>query len=619
MKIFDYKPNEKIIINTYDASDFGFGATTTVPENYVRLEIEPLEPGYEVVPYSERFQWLLSHELVHIVVNDMAGNFESSIRSVFGKVSPDKNQPLSVFYSLLTNHNRFTPRWYQEAIAVLVETWSSGGYGRILGNFDEMFFRTLVNENKTFPSPTEIDNYTSHTSIFLENIYYTYGERFITHLINRDGIDKLISWFSIRPDEYYPGLDSKFEEIYKISFDSAWDDFISYEIDFQKKNIATINKFPVTKLNHLSDKSFGWVSKLNYDSKNNSILFGNDNSGKLAEIQRFNLNTSTSEEIITLPTPSLIQVTSLAYDENYKQMFYTTNNNQLYRDIWMYDFNTEKQKLLFENARIGYLTSSPTTHQIWGIQHLSGKAILTRSKYPYTEMQSLTVFNVGDEFQDLSINRKGNLLAATLHRSNGQQSIVLSDITGMEDGKQFYYKTITSSGSPENPSWSLDGKYLYWNAYTNGVSNIFKYNLETEEITPLTNTVQGLFRPVEISTDSIFAMEFTSEGFIPVTFKISEAENLPAINYFGQKILEKSPEVLKWNLKPSNEVIDKTNFTAEKSYSAFSNLSIQTFIPTISGFQSRLVLGIYSQINDPLLIHDLIFETGVSPFKRNDK
>ena len=157
-------------INTYDVSDFGFGATTTVPENYIRIEIEPLELGYEVVPYSERFQWLLSHELVHIVVNDMASNFESSVRSILGKVSPDKVQPLTVFYSLLTNHNRYTPRWYQEAIAVFIETWFSGGYGRVLGSFDEMYFRSLVKDKRSFASESEIENVTSHTSLSLIHI-----------------------------------------------------------------------------------------------------------------------------------------------------------------------------------------------------------------------------------------------------------------------------------------------------------------------------------------------------------------------------------------------------------------------------------------------------------------
>ncbi len=614
-KIFKYQPKEKIIINTYDVSDYGFGATTTIPENYIRIEIEPLEPGYEMVPYSERFQWLMSHELVHIIVNDMGSNFETSLRSVTGKVNPDKNQPLTAFYSLLTNHNRYTPRWYQEAIAVFIETWFSGGYGRILGNFDEMYFRSLVYDNQKFPFSSEIENVTSHTSILLENILYLYGTRFIAHLTNKYGTQKLYDWFSLKPDEFYPGLESKFEEIYGIDFNDEWENFIADEKEFQNSNISLIKKYPLTDYKKLSEKPFGWVTHTNYDSKNNTLLFGYHRKGELAEIQKFNLDAKISEYIITLPTPSLVQVASVAYDESYKKLFYTTNNNQLYRDVWEYDLNSSKEKLLFKDSRIGQLTISPAKHELWGIQHLSGKAILVRSKYPYSEYQSLTVFNVGDEFFDLSINREGNLLASVLHRSSGQQSIIVSDITGLEKGNAFQFKVITSSGSPENPSWSLDGKFLYWNAYTNGVSNIYRYDLQTEEIIPLTNTLKGFFKPIEVCVDSIVAMEFSTDGFTPVKFAISKADKLPAINYFGQKLLDKSPELYDLNLKPANEVIDKNLFTKEESYSAVSDFSIKTFIPIVSGFQTRVVLGLFTQFNDPLLYHDLVIEAGISPFK----
>ena len=617
-KIFNYQPDEKIIINTYDVSDYGFGATTTIPENYIRIEIEPLEPGYEMVPYSERFQWLISHELVHIIVNDMGSSFETSLRSVTGKVNPDKNQPLTAFYSLLTSHNRYTPRWYQEAIAVFIETWFSGGYGRILGNFDEMYFRSLVNDNQKFAGATEIENVTSHTSILLENILYLYGTRFIAHLTNKYGSQKLYDWFSLKPDEFYPGLESKFEKIYGLEFNTAWENFIADENEFQNSNISLIKKYPLTDYKKLSDKPFGWVTHTNYDSKNNSLLFGYHRKGELAEIQKFNLETKKSDYITTLPTPSLIQVAAVAYDESYKKLFYTTNNNQLYRDVWEYDLNSNKEKLLFKDSRIGQLTISENKHELWGIQHLSGKAILVKSKYPYSEYQSLTVFNVGDEFSDLSINRKGDLLAAVLHRSNGQQSIIISDITGLEKGNAFQFKVITSSGSPENPSWSLDGQFLYWNAYTNGVSNIYRYDLQTEEIISLTNTLKGFFKPIEVSKDSLVAMEFSVDGFTPVKFAISKKDKLPAINYFGQKILDKSPELYDLNLKPAAEVIDKNLFTKEESYSALNDFSIKTFIPIVSGFQTRVVLGLFTQFNDPLLNHDLVIEAGISPFKETN-
>jgi hypothetical protein len=44
------------------------------------------------------------------------------------------------------------------------------------------------------------------------------------------------------------------------------------------------------------------------------------------------------------------------------------------------------------------------------------------------------------------------------------------------------------------------GNYLYWNAYTNGVSNIYRYEFaKSEETIPLSNTLKGFFRPVQVS------------------------------------------------------------------------------------------------------------------------
>ncbi|MFZ2325248.1 MAG: hypothetical protein WAV89_16315 [Ignavibacteriaceae bacterium] len=619
IKLFNYKPTEQIIINTYDVSDFGFGATRTIPQNYIRIEIEPLEPGYENIPYNERFQWLLSHELVHIVVNDMETNFESSLRKVMGKVTPDKTQPMTVPFSLLTNNNRFTPRWYQEAIAVFIETWLSGGYGRILGSYDEMYFRTMIAENEKFPTEAELEQITSNTSIFLESLFYIYGARFIAYIADEYGIEKLFNWFNLKATDFYPGYKGKFKEVFGLTLDDAWDKFIASEKSFQEKNINIIKKYPQTEIKRISENAFGWITQPFYDKNSNSLLFGFHQAGNLAEIQSFNLETSTSNFITTLKSPSMMQVASLAYDDDYKQIFYTTNNNLLYRDVWLYDLNDDRNVCIFRDSRVGQLTVSPVTHELWGIQHLSGKAILVRSKYPYTELQSLSVFDVGDEFNQLAINRNGDLLAATLHRSDGSQSIIVSDISQLENGSPFIFKTISSSGSPENPSWSFDGNFIYWNAYTNGVSNIYKYNFSNDEITPLSNTITGLFRPVEISTDTLLAMEFTLKGFAPVKFGNQKAVRLPAINYFGQRIIEKYPEVLKWNLKPASEVVDKNSFKPEETYFGLKNLSVKTFIPVVSGFQSRVVLGFFFQINDPLLVHDLTVETGISPFKETTK
>ncbi len=611
--LFDFSPSEKIVINTYDVSDYGFGATTTVPQNYIRLEIESFEPGYEAILYNERIQWLMSHELVHIIVNDQASDLESTFRSVFRKVQPDKIQPFTTIYSVLTNFTRYTPRWYQEGIAVFMETWLNGGYGRSLGNFDEMYFRTLVSEGKKFPSHWDIETILTHKSIFLQNIYYFYGTRFASYLAIKYGVQKLIDWYKTYPNQNLEGFLGKFDDVFGTDFYAAWSDFAKTEIQFQKKNLSVLQNSKLTATKKLTDKDFGWVTKAYYDKKTLSLIFGYHKTGHLATLQKFHLLTKRSEEITTLPTPSMYQVASTAYDEGNNLFFFTTNNNRLFRDVWVVDLTTRDEKIIFPDSRIGNITVSPVTHDLWGVQQQGGISTLIISEYPYHSVLPVMSFNFGEELNHLAVSQSGRKLAAVLHRPTGEQSIILFNTDDLLSGRPVVYQKITSSGSPESPSWSRDEKFLYWNAYVNGVSNVYRYSFEDSSITALTNVVTGLFRPIEISQDSLFAFQFTTDGFVPVMIANKRADFLPAIQYYGQKVLDKDPQVIDWVLKDPGESVNQKSFTDEKPYNALKNLHVYTFVPTLSGFQKQLVFGLFTSISDPLLIHDLKVEVGISP------
>lgn len=612
-ELFRYTPKDKIIINTYDASDYGFAATSTTPQNFIRLEIEPMEPGYEVVPYNERIQWLISHELVHVIVNDAAIGFETFCRSVFGKVPPEKTQPLSVFYGLLTNYNRYSPRWHQEAIAVYFETWLSGGYGRLLGSFDEMYFRSLVYEEKEFPSQLDLETLLSHNSVLLENIHYIYGGRFVAYLSVIYGSEKVLDWFRTKDGDTYVGFEGKFRKVFNVDFYKAWNDFANHEKNFQADNIRILQQAEQTKLRQVSPENFGWVSRPFYDSPTKSVFFVYHRSHQLTSLQSLDLTTGISKKHISIATPSMIQVSSIALDEVNGLLFYTTNNNQLYRDVWAYHLESGDEKLLFENARIGDLAVSPVTHDMWGIQHDAGYAILVYSPFPYKEINRLVTFDLGDEVFNLSIEDQGKKLSAVLKKSSGQQSIIVFDTEGVQSDSTFSYKLITSSGSPENPSWSRDGKILYWNAYTNGVSNIYRYSFNDNSIKAITHCITGLFRPIEITRDSLFAFMYNTDGFVPVMFENKSANFLPAINYFGQKVVEINPQLQTLSLSNETRKINPLDFSLESGYNGLENLHIHSIIPVVSGFQNQVVFGLFTRISDPLLIHDFYMEAGVSP------
>jgi hypothetical protein len=309
----------------------------------------------------------------------------------------------------------------------------------------------------------------------------------------------------------------------------------------------------------------------------------------------------------------MLQVASTAFDESNGLFFYTTNNNQLYRDIWVYDTANDEKKLLFENARVGYLAISSVSHDLWGVRHDGGIATLIVSPYPYHELLPVTTFGLGDELLNLSIDKTGTRLAAILKRSSGQQSLITNDVGSILEGSEFEYQTISSSGTPENPSWSGDGNFIYWNAYTNGVSNIYRYSFNDESIKAVSHCLTGLFKPIEINDDTLFAFEFTTEGFVPVLLENKPAEHLPAINYLGQKILDKDPQVFDLVLPSAETVSNPFEFHKEKSYNGLANLNIQSIIPVVSGFQNQVVFGLFTHVSDPMLHHDFIMEFGFSP------
>ncbi len=612
MEVFDYLPEEKIIINTYDVNDYGFASATTVPENYIRLEIEPFEPGYENIPYNDRFQWILSHELVHIVLNDQSSDYEKISRAVFAKVSPEQIQPMTVLYSLLSNYSRYTARWHQESSAVFMETWMSGGFGRISGSFDEMYFRSMVFEKREFPSPVKLDSKISHNSFLLESLFYTYGGRFAAYLADKYGSEKLFRWYKVDKSAFYPSLNTKFKNSFGSCLGDEWELFIESEKKFQEKNIDIIKSSPVTEVKHKTGPS-GWITDP-YVTPDHKVIFGIHSPHKLASVVKLDPYTSEFEEIATLPSPSIYQVSSVAYDSSNGFLFYTTNNNQLYRDVWVVDANSGDKKELFPDLRIGQMSVSPRQGDLWGIQHADGKTTLIYSPFPYKEIRSVYSLNIPDEIIQVSVNADGGNIAAVIHKSTGEQQLVVIDAEKLKRDK-YVAVVVSESGAPENPSWSPDGEYLFWNAYVNGVSNIYRAQRTTGIVEALTNTVRGLFRPVMFNKDSLFVFEFSSEGFIPSLIANTPAERLPAINYFGQEVYYSNPGLKNLSLPENNDTA--AGFGKEYSYNGISNLKLQAFIPVITGFQKQKVLGFFARVSDPLLFHDLTAEFGYSPFNEN--
>jgi len=264
-KLFDYTPSEPVVILMQDFADFGHGGTSTVPWNYVSIGIEPFDYVYDVMPSNERMNWLMHHELIHVVATDKAADSDIVFRRLFhGKVAPIKEEPLSMLYSYLASPRWYAPRWYEEGIAVFLETWMAGGVGRVLGGYDEMVFRTMVDENAYFYDVVGLESEGTTIDFQIGQNSYLYGTRFISYVAMKYGPEKVIDWVNRSPGSkrYFS---SQFEKVFGTPLDAEWKRWIAWEHDWQKANLAKIRAYPVTPEVRINHEILGSVSRSFYD------------------------------------------------------------------------------------------------------------------------------------------------------------------------------------------------------------------------------------------------------------------------------------------------------------------------------------------------------------------
>jgi len=311
--------------------------------------------------------------------------------------------------------------------------------------------------------------------------------------------------------------------------------------EFQQQNLKRIQKYPLSATQKIT-APLGWVTK-GYQNRDNSILLASLRPHHFTAIEQLDLNTGELKEIHTLATPSLIQVASTAFDKQKGTFFFTTHNEGGYRDLWAVDIQSRKSKRLFKDARIGNLAINPQNNALWGVQIRHSQSALVMSSFPYQKISPLILLPVGTILGHLQIHPNGKSMLATLRRGSGESEIISIDLIKLLTEKKFLYSTITNEGSPEHPSWGLDGKSIFWNAYTSGVSNIFRKQVGTNEIEVFSNTPTGLFHPLVLDQERIFAYQFTNQGFQPVIIPNQPVEGVAAIHYRGQQAIEKNPEL----------------------------------------------------------------------------
>ena len=612
-EIWGWEPSQPITVVLVDLSDRGNAAAGAVPHNLLLLEMAPLSFVYEIMSANERMNWLMNHELVHIASFDQAASGDRFWRKLFaGKVKPISEHPGTIAYAYLTAPRVAVPRWQAEGIAVFVETWMAGGIGRAQGAWDEMVFRSMVRDGSHFYDPLGLVSEGTKIDFQAEVNSYLYGTRFMSYLAYTYGPEKLVEWNSRREGSkrYYL---SQFRHVYGQSLNEVWADWIVWEHEFQQANLEAIRQYPITPVKDLSERALGSVSSAFFDAERGTVYAAFNYPGVVAHLGSIAVEDGSIDKIVDVKGPVIYTVTSMAYDHERRQIFYTTDN-LAYRDLRVIDPETGKSQTLLKDARIGDLAFNPADRSIWGVRHFNGFATLVRVPYPYSEWELIHSWPYGEVIYDLDISPDGRLASASVGEINGQHSLHVWETAGLIEGEVTPVETVEFDTTiPSNFVFSPDGKYLFGSTYYTGASNIFRYELATDEIEALSNSETGLFRPIPLEDGSLIVFRYTGDGFVPGIIDPEPLEDVAAITFLGNEIIKKYPVLEDWAVGSPADV-DLADHEIEKGdYHGFKSISVESVYPVLEGYYNYGAVGFRLNLSDPFLLNRVNFTASYTP------
>jgi hypothetical protein len=602
-RVLGYDSKEKITVLLTDFTDSGNAGATAVPRDFVGVQIAPLSASLETLATNERMNVIMNHELVHVAAMDQSSGGDRFFRRLFGgKVNPISDHPETIPYFFLTTPRVAAPRWYHEGIAVFLDTWMAGGIGRAQSAYDEMVFRSMTLQGSRFYDPLGLASEGTKVDFQLEINSYLYGARFMTWLAYHYSPEAVVRWVARGPRSkaYYA---SQFREVFGTSLEEAWSRWVTWEREFQKKNLDAIRLHPTTPYADISRRALGSISRAFLDKEAGKLYAAFNYPGVVAHVGAISLADGSVEKITDIKGPAIYSVTSLAYDPAGGTIFYTADNNA-HRDLMAVDVKTRRTRMLMKDARVGDLAWNASDRSLWGVRHFNGICTLVRIPPPYQEWFRVHSWPYGQVVYDIDVSPDGTLLSAALGEISGRHSLRLIPTEALLRGDTTASAELEFEGSvPSNFVFSPDGRYLHGSSYQTGVSNIFRYEIATGAREALSNSETGLFRPLVAGEDTLIVFRYTGEGFVPATIEARPLTDVSAITFLGQQLAEKHPVIKSWTLGSPARIPFDVAKSPPGPYRPLKSLRLESFYPVVEGYKDFAAVGIHFAFSDPIQLN----------------
>lgn len=567
-----WEPKDKVQVVMVDDFDFSNGFASPLPYNQMRLFLSPPENMSGLGSYDDWMNLLITHELTHVVHLDMAMGAPSVLRKILGR-------------NILTFPHALTPGFMIEGLAVYKETDHQAGYGRGQSTSYEMLMREEV-----INGIDDLSQVTVPLRDWPFGKQYLYGYYYYEFLAERYSQQKITEYLNSYSRKLLPFFlqNRTARQTFGKSHEDLWPDFKAWlKLKFtpQIKQIEQqtlvagkalsnegLQADPITA----NEKHYYYLHRNGMDRR--SIVRVDANGKKSTVISAGNIiDMDVTEEDDLLITryvfdgdgrgwSDIFQIkngdeTRLTHDQRYRTARWLfPNTNQ----------NTNQEKNIVAKRIIG------------GYSQLD---LLTAEGEFIKQLWQGTLDEVVGEY---SISHNGEKLIASVKRKQQGWNLEQFDLNSKQ------WKKLTNTKAIESGArFDKGDKSIIFSANYDETFNIYRMNLASGEVQPLSHVMGGAIKPAQVG-NQIFYQDYSARGYNHHQMPVDDSIN--AFNIASQKGTYDYSDWYQQSLERSEP----------EEYSPWSTLRPRQWFPILFSDDESTQIGVFTSGTDALSRHSYI-------------
>ncbi len=621
--ILGWRSTERTEIVLTDQTDSSNGSATAIPYNAITLYVTAPSDLSPLGDVDDWYQELVTHEYTHILHTDHIGGLPAVINALVGKsYAPNQAQA----------------KWILEGLAVFMESEHTSG-GRLRSSQWNMWMRADVLENHVAP----LDVFSNTPRRWPEgNIYYVYGSFFMQWIIETYGEGALRRMIADYGSTLVPyGVNRAAKRATGRTFEDMYPSFVD---TLRREFTAQADAIRARGLREGKRVTFGgytaeqprWIPRNAWPGHAGDLLYFRDDGDNRAGYYALPVTRDAEGHVTDVSERRRELMIRAAGDGN---VSFTPQGGVVFSDTEitdnLFDFNDlerlkpgetspdgleGRRERLTDGFRAVNPDVSPDGRRVVFATNHRGTTYLEIADIGPSGVSNTRTLVPSGRFDQAFTPRwspDGIHVAYSAWTRGGYRDIRIVDT---RDGS--WVSVTHDRALDQDPSYSSDGKTLYFTSDRTGVMNVYAFDVETHTLAQVTNVINGAYYPAASPDGKTLAyIGYTTWGFDLYVMPLDPQTFLPALPY-DESYRGDPPPIPAHHDYPVHEyhpieTLLPRNYTGSIANGDFGYTATVTATGSDIAARHNIALSITSAVKNPSLQPNITYSFGGLPVDLN--